>query len=140
MVSVELLSNMDIILSCVYIPPDCSHTYMDQITQAFQSFSCENKLIVLGDFNTPAVDWSTLSASSTNSQTLMCDIFFHLKLSQMITTPTHSKGHNMDHPIRHIHIDVSSSAITSVHYPITRPSEAGGMQGWLKLPHFLRRR
>ena len=107
---------------CLY---SCSSTHMDQITQAFQSFSCKNKLIVLGDFNAPDLDWATLSASSTNSQ-ILCDIFFHLNLSQMIIVPTHSKGHildllltNMDHPIRHIHFDVSSSAILSNHYPIT---------------------
>ena len=96
---------------------------MDQITQAFRSFSCKNKLIALGDFNAPDIDWSTLSASSTNLQ-ILCDIVFPPQ-HQLNDNHAYSQQGpdllltNMDHPIHHIHIDISSSAILSDHYPIT---------------------
>ena len=51
--------------------------------------------IIIGDFNMPDIDWSTLSAISTYSNSF-CDAVYDNNLYQLITVPTHIKGNTLD--------------------------------------------
>lgn len=84
MVSIELLSSPNIIISCVYIPPNCPKHYLTVVLDSMEDiFLLNKKLIVVGDFNAPDIEWSTLSASSPSS-TMLCDLIFRLNLTQLI--------------------------------------------------------
>ena len=50
---------------------------------------------MLGDLNFPDVNWDSLSGTSFISSSL-CEEFFNLNLSQLVTEPTHNKGNLMD--------------------------------------------
>ena len=49
----------------------------------------------MGDFNMPDIDWSTLSAISTYSNSF-CDAVYDNNLYQLVTVPTHIKGNTLD--------------------------------------------
>ena len=53
------------------------------------------KLIVVGDFNAPVIERSTLSAS-TPSSVMLYDMIFRLNLTQLIMEPTQVKGNTLD--------------------------------------------
>ena len=52
-------------------------------------------LVIVGDFNFPDTQWSTLTGSGPTSLAF-CEIVFDCNLSQLIKVPTHSKGHTLD--------------------------------------------
>ena len=126
MVSVELLSPPYPFLSCIYVPPQSTSCQMNQIIHALEFLPHQQcNLIVLGDFNAPDIEWSTLSASLTNSQAI-CNALFHLNMTQLISEPTHVKGNildllitNIDNYISDILVNSPSINLASDHFPIT---------------------
>ena len=52
-------------------------------------------LVIVGDFNAPGVNWSSLSGSSL-FETSLCNLVFNLNLSQEVASPTHTKGNISD--------------------------------------------
>ena len=52
-------------------------------------------LIILGDFNYPNIDWSTLSGYNLYIFSF-CDLIFDLNLVQLIKTLTHTAGNTLD--------------------------------------------
>ncbi len=52
-------------------------------------------LVIIGDFNQPEIDWSSLSGNSPSSN-LFCDFVYKLNLVQLVNFPTHSKGNILD--------------------------------------------
>ena len=126
MVSIELLSFPNLIISCVYIPPNCPSQYLTAVLHSIEEIFLLNKrLIVVGDFNAPDIEWSTLSAS-TSSSSMLCDLIFHLNLTQLIAEPTQVKGNildllitNIESYINNIVIETCSSALSSDHSIIT---------------------
>ena len=49
----------------------------------------------MGDFNSPNVNWSTLSGNTCFSSHL-CDLMFQFNLSQLVSSPTHIGGNTLD--------------------------------------------
>ena len=96
MVSVEVQTFPSIVFCCVYIPPKFTDDYLYLVLHSIESLSLQySRLIVVGDFNAPDVEWSTLSASSHSSK-LLCDVIFRCNLTQLITVPTHIHGNTLD--------------------------------------------
>ena len=82
-------------------------------------------LILFGDFNTPDVNWNTLSGVSPVSYQF-CDIIFDSGLSQLINYPTHTHGNilyllltNFEDLVQCISVDSHSSFLSSHHHSIT---------------------
>ena len=114
--SVEISVIPAVILCCVYIPPNChDRSFLDYIN----SIGCINyrmDVVILGDFNAPDVNWSSLSASTPSSTTL-CDVVFRNNLLQVVSEPTHVLGNTLDliltnSPDRIAKIVVSSPALS----------------------------
>ena len=114
--SVEISVIPAVILCCVYIPPNChDRSFLDYIN----SIGCINygmDVVILGDFNAPDVNWSSLSASTPSSTTL-CDVVFRNNLLQVVSEPTHVLGNTLDliltnSPDRIANIVVSSPALS----------------------------
>ena len=58
----------------VYIPPNSPDSYHNSVTSFIHSLPLENNTTIVGDFNYPDIDWSTLSGSNSNSSQF-CDFF-----------------------------------------------------------------
>ena len=52
-------------------------------------------MVIIGDFNLPAINWFFL-VGSTNIPNIFCDFVFEYDLSQLGTVPTHCKGNCLD--------------------------------------------
>lgn len=84
-------------VSCIYVPPnqdDFYHSSLSQTLYSLYSLPAHSHLII-GDFNMPDIDWSTLSAVSQKSD-LFCDTIFNCNLTQLINKPTHKQGNILD--------------------------------------------
>ena len=86
-------SNRQILLCCVYIPPNLDAHYFHSYVSYLSNLA--TSIIFLGDFNLPDIIWSSLSCSSSNSN-LICDFIFQHNLSQLIETSTHIHGNTLD--------------------------------------------
>ena len=126
--TVRLNLSKPLTLSCVYIPPNPSDSYMydltSNLTHVVQS-NLSTDIIITGDFNLPDINWDTLSTTSTPSSAF-CDFIFDNSLTQLIDQPTHAKGNildlilsNSDELITNLTISSSNSWISSDHFVIT---------------------
>ena len=76
MVTIEITTTPSLIISCVYIPPNCSDAYLMATHQSIEDLAKRyQNLIILGDFNSPDICWATLHGSSPSSRSL-CIISF----------------------------------------------------------------
>ena len=81
---------------------------------------------MVGDFNLPDVDWSTLSAS-TDFSNQFCDLVFQHNLLQLVNNPTHVCGNildlvltNSDDMITSLSVDpIMSPHLQSDHYRVS---------------------
>ena len=93
------LSPTPIILSVLYIPPSATVQYFSDIFVHLHYLFSSHKfpIFVVGDFNCPDLNWSTLTATSNKSSSL-CDFMFDNNLLQLIIIdfPTHSAGNLLD--------------------------------------------
>ena len=86
----------------------------------------DGNVIILGDFNTPDIDWFTLTTES-NFSFQLCNLIFQYNYSQVITCPTHDHGNlldliitNNDDIISDIQVHSEGTlTIKSDHYPVT---------------------
>ena len=92
-----------------------------------QSISTNSSLvIIMGDFNVPDINWSTL-VGSTHFSDQFCDLIFDLNLSQLVDSSTHRQGNILDLVLTNIEDSIHSltvlnrnhQLISSDHYPIT---------------------
>ena len=122
-VSLHLYLHIPLTLCCIYVPPNPDSPYItDLITYLSDIMSSHcNDTILLGDFNMPDIDWSTLSSSSHHSASF-CDFTFNYNLSQLIDKPTHIKGNTLDliltntcHRIKNINISTPMNILSSDH-------------------------
>lgn len=122
-VSLLLHLHVPLALCCIYIPPTPDSSYIaNLITYISEDVSSHCKdIVLLGDFNMPDIDWSTLSSSSHLSVSF-CDFIFDLNLSQLIDKPTHTKGNILDliltnscHRITNINISPPKNILNSDH-------------------------
>ena len=95
-VSVLISTSNPFIICVIYIPPNSSDTYHEQLHIYLTNLVNDSKpIILLGDFNFPDVDWATYSGSSPKANKF-CDLLFQLNLSQLINEPTHNQGNILD--------------------------------------------
>ncbi len=94
LICVELLSPKPVTICLIYIPPVSSDLYISTFLNYIRSLSTNN-LIILGDFNFPDINCSSLTGTSASSNQF-CDLVFDLNLTQLIDFPTHTKGNILD--------------------------------------------
>ena len=76
LISIEILLNPKLMLVCVYIPPSYSTIYMNAVLSAIFSLPDNCDIIIVGDFNCPDINWSSLTGVTPNSVSLC---FTHLQ-------------------------------------------------------------
>ena len=109
----------------VYIPPNSPDSYHNSVTSFIHSLPLENNTTIVGDFNDPDINWSTLSGSNSNSSQF-CDFIFDTNFVQLIETPTHVAEHILDlvltnhnHSIQNLTLDSKlPPQLSSDHYMI----------------------
>ena len=114
------------ITCCVlYNPPNSSSEYCDNLLNFISNISnSSDRLILLGDFNLPDINWNALSGGSPVSNKL-CDLIFQTGMSQLIDRPSHLHGNVLDLLLMNIEENInslevhSSSSLSSDHYDIT---------------------
>ena len=78
------------------LPPNSNDHYYNSLFHYLLELENEtSKIIVVGDFNFPDIDWATFCGSSSISNKF-CDLLFQLNLSQLVTQPTHNHGNILD--------------------------------------------
>ena len=89
-VSIKLGLTKEIVICCVYVPPDSSPTYVSSLVTYLTSLiSSFERCIFVDDFNFPDIDWSYLS-------NYFCEFIFDCNLSQHLMESTHIKGNILD--------------------------------------------
>lgn len=84
----------DIIIICVYLPPDISIDAFNDAMHAIRMIWPSDSVgIVVGDFNLPDIDWSTGNPKLVSAKSTLMDMFTDLSCSQFIRTPT--RGSNV---------------------------------------------
>ena len=124
-ICIKLILPCSITFCVTYVPPSCTAVYYDSLFDfLLQLHHVSDKMIILGDFNFPDIDWDTLSGHFPASNQF-CDLVFKTGLSQLIDQPTHIHGNildllltNLDDNISHLQIN-SDQLLTSDHYSIT---------------------
>ena len=126
--TVRLNLSKPVTLSCVYISPNPSDSYMydliSNLTQVIQS-NPSTDIIITGDFNLPEINWDNLSTTSTTSSTF-CDFVFDNSLTQLIDQPTHVRSNildlvlsNSEELVTNLTVSSNNSWISSDHFVIT---------------------
>ena len=59
----------------IYVPPNSDLEYMSSLVSFLSTLSTSKNLIVMGDFNSPDINWEMLCGSSPSSNAL-CDFVF----------------------------------------------------------------
>ena len=100
-ISVILIPSSSIAVMCVYNPPTNSHyrvncdVLMNQIESIVNSRLQGFKIIICGDFNMPDANWDTLTATTTDSSSVI-DHILDIGLEQIVHFPTHISGNILD--------------------------------------------
>lgn len=83
-------------------------------------------LLLLGDFNCPDVDWSSMSTSPSTPSSKFCDFILSRNLYQLVSEPTHSQGNCLDlvfttntDTIINLSVDSATCSLMSDHYLVT---------------------
>jgi hypothetical protein len=103
LVVVELFksNSKSVILYTFYRPPDSTPDVLHELNSALQDTTESCQIILVGDFNLPAIDWTIDPNAPINSGSRVDeDIFCHLVgdnfLHQFILGPTHIAGNKLD--------------------------------------------
>ena len=125
MISVELDLSPKLFITCLYVPPNCSNSYQQEVLNYLSTLDNDNNTILLGDFNIPEINWSTLNATSPFSHSF-CNLTHSANFIQLITEPTHKLGNTLDlvltnapHRIQNLHIDNTLCSQHSDHFLIS---------------------
>ncbi len=123
-VTVELLTDPITIVCGVYVPPNSSPSYLDDVLTYINSLPKTRDIIILGDFNSPDIDWYSLAGTTSFTQDF-CDLLFENNFSQLVTSPTHIPVHGnlldlvlTNVPNRIVNISTDYDLSISDHYPI----------------------
>ena len=74
----------------VYVPRNSASTYHETLFTYISDLSNNSdKVIIIGDFNFPDIDWDSLSGNSPTSNQF-CELLFKTGLCQLIDTLTHN--------------------------------------------------
>ena len=124
-ICIKLMLPNPITLCVNYVPPSSTAVYYDNLFNFFLHLhEVSVRMIILGDFNLPDIDWDMLSGHSQVSNQF-CDLVFQTGLSQLIDKPTHIHGNildllltNLEDSVCHLQIH-SDRLLPSDHYSIT---------------------
>ncbi len=94
-ITIELILNPPTIICCLYIPPNSPHDYNDEMLHYLRSLPTNIDVVLLGDLNTPDINWLSMVGHSRFS-TELCAEFFKSNLTQLISQPTHIHGNLLD--------------------------------------------
>ena len=92
LITVELDTSPKTFIVCIYIPPSCSESLQRIAVNYLDSIRTD---IVVGDFNAPDIDWSTLTATTPYSLSL-CNTIHNKNFKQLMNMPTHKQGNILD--------------------------------------------
>ena len=93
---IELFPQHPVKLCLVYNPPKTGLLYQQKLISFLSdNMQTDGNVIILGDFNTPDIDWHTLTADS-NFSIQLCNLIFQYNYSQVVTSPTHEHGNLLD--------------------------------------------
>ena len=106
------LSDLELVVCAVYISPTVSIDYHKDLYDYLHSLCDTRKVVILGDFNAPDIDWLTFSSETAKSE-LLCDFLFDNNLLQLIQEPTHALGNILDLVITNT--DSTTLPTTKVH-------------------------
>ena len=96
LVTVKIYLKCPIILCLIYNPPNSDSTYFFNLLDYLNNLlTLNNKVILLGDFNLPDINWDSLTGQFLSSN-LFCDIVFKFNLTQFVNLPTHIHGNILD--------------------------------------------
>ena len=79
----------------------------------------DDPIVFMGDFNTPDVVWSTLSANSQFSSKI-CDLIFQHNYTQIVEYSTHVQGNILDLIITNCDENISSPQIHTEDNPLLK--------------------
>ena len=116
--SVEISSPIAFLVCVVYMPPNAALSYCQRLIEYLAQLCEEHRVIILGDFNLPDVNWLTMSGSSESSQTF-CDFVFDFGLVQLVDEPTHMKGNILDLILTNVPSHISNVAVQNEATPIS---------------------
>ena len=111
----------------ICVPPNASAEYHSDLVNYLNTISAQSApVLLLGDFNSPDINWSTLAGSSTVSNNL-CEFIFESNLVQLVDLPTHVCGNILDLVLTNSPDHVTNllvhppdyQCVTSDHYLIT---------------------
>ena len=95
LITVEIKSNKTFLLCVMYVAPGASVDYVTCLCSYLEGLIQSERVLLVGDFNMPDVNWLTLCGNS-GSSALFCDLVFKLNLVQCVVNPTHNKGGILD--------------------------------------------
>jgi len=88
---------------CLYIPPKLTRQALEPLDDLLSLMSSDfpgSKLLVVGDFYFPDIDWKNLQVRACSNQKALHRKFLNCllshDLSQIITEPTHHLGNTLD--------------------------------------------
>ena len=88
------LSSLNVFVLIVYRAPSNSASDNECLNSFVLDFCSGKEVIVLGDFNLPAIDWLRLSEKLPPLERMFADTFLTVGLNQWITEPTFPKSGN----------------------------------------------
>lgn len=120
--TIKIFCPRSIILSIVYRPPNSADT--NQLLAYLAELLINDRVLILGDFNYPDINWQAMSAVYPASDTF-CDFVYDNGLTQLIQDPTHCQGNILDllltnspSSVAGISVSNSNFTIASDHFPI----------------------
>ena len=127
LLAVDICLDSELIrLICVYRTPKCNEPFTYRLLQTLADLcTCPHPSIITGDFNFPAISWSSQSNGSTLSkaETTFLSFVSDLTLHQFVRTPT--RGQNIldlllsNQPLLVSHVDTGPPIANSDHNSIT---------------------
>ncbi len=100
-VSIRMSDNKSLIVGCIYRSPNSSTENDDHLHNLFryvEAYRASHKLL-MGDFNYPAIDWSTLTASGSGSAEKFLEAVNDSFLHQHVSAPTRYRIGNTPHTL-----------------------------------------
>ena len=89
------LHDCNYIVCAVYVYPSISLSSFQSVLLFLENLVTKGPVVLVGDFNLPDINWSSLSSQSAVSDEF-CDFVFDHNLTQLVEEPTHIKGNCLD--------------------------------------------
>ena len=94
-VTVTVCAHRSLTICAVYIPPNSTSDYIQDLYLYLSTLTSTANVILLGDFNASDVNWDTFTSNNANSDYL-CDFVIDHNMFQQVNKPTHIHGNILD--------------------------------------------